>query len=446
MRALIALALLLTSPLLAANMIANPGFEAPAVEGLAQGWLNNTWGETTSTFSLDPVRPHSGQTSQRIEAVRGASGAAQFLWPLKVEARKRYHVQLWVRAEGEVARVGACLRQKAAPYQHYLQGGIEPTADWQLLEFEGFASGSEDEAGLYVFFEPAPRGTVWVDDALVEIIDPTAVRGPAPTGNVVPNGSFELDTARTWDGVGKPVETVEGSAAHGRRSLHASLKAGEDFRLTTPCLPFYGNNLPFTLACSARATGAVALRLVLRSADQIAQPEEILKLTLTPTAEFARQSVSGLVPCSYAGAYYLTVEGSSEQGGELWLDAVSLSPAGEAFLPAAPLEVALAAAPLANVFAPGEAPRVQVGALSTVTGVARLRLEVRDYTEAPGLSGPRRDLREGRRAGHDVGAPAGLATGRVPRGRLRPGRARPPGLAGLLRHPAAVGHPPRPGR
>jgi hypothetical protein len=193
------LALLLAAPVLAGNLIGNPGFGPPAEGGLGHGWRANCYGDVQGSFSLDVTNPHSAPTCQKIEAGRGASGAAQFLRPLKIEARKRYHVQLWVRAEGKMPCVGACLRQLPEPYRRYLEGQATPTRDWQLLDFTGFVPTSDDNAGLYVWFEPQGSGTVWVDDVLVEIIEPTQVLGPAPTRNVVPNGSFELDTARTWE-------------------------------------------------------------------------------------------------------------------------------------------------------------------------------------------------------------------------------------------------------
>ena len=93
--------------------------------------------------------------------MRGANGAAQLPWPLKVEARKRYHVKLWVRAEGKVAYVGVCLRQSPKPYRWYLNGQITPTRDWQLLDIAGFLPTSDDNAGLYVWFEPQGSGTAW---------------------------------------------------------------------------------------------------------------------------------------------------------------------------------------------------------------------------------------------------------------------------------------------
>ncbi|MCE5236948.1 hypothetical protein LLH23_00470 [bacterium] len=387
--------LLISAPLFADNPIGNPGFEpaaGPPAAGLAAGWRDNTWGDTKSTYGLDETNPHSGQTSQRIAGVRGANGACQFLCPLKLEAKKRYHVQLWVRAEGSVPSVGVCLRQGPEPYRHYLASQIAPTREWQLLDFAGFVPSADDTAGLYIWFEPQTTGTVWVDDALVEIVEPTAVLGPAPTGNVIPNASFELDTARTWEpsGAGEVAPAAQW-AADGKRAMHARLPAGQSFRLTTPCIPFFGDNLPFTLACSARATGGpVNLQVVLHSADMIGQAEPLLRLDLKPDEQLQRYAATGNVLCSYVGAYWLEIVGTAEQDGEVWFDAVSLSPKGEAFEPAAPLEAALSTGALANVFAPDTLsglkfrPTVKLTVQVANAGPARaesFRLEVRDYRE-----------------------------------------------------------------
>jgi hypothetical protein len=383
MRHLALLAFVLATPAFAENLIANPGFEPPADNGLAHGWRDNTWGDTKSTYSLDETNPHSGLTCQKIASVRGANGSSQFLWPLKIEAKKRYHVRLWVRAEGNVPSVGVCLRQSPEPYRQYLAGSIEPTREWQLLEFEGFVPASDDNAGLYIWFDAEGTGTVWVDDALVEIIDATSIRGPAPGGNVIPNGSFELDTARTWDNNGAQFEPVAQFAAHGQRSLHAKLKSGETFSLITPCIPFFGDNLPFTLALSARATGGpISLDAALLSADRIGQPEDLIHLSVKPDSTLRRYSNRGLVPCSYVGAYYISITGKADRPGDLWLDAMSLSPKGEAFAPAAPLEAALSTRALANVFAPGEDAVVKLDAFRSGDPANRaVRIEVRDYLE-----------------------------------------------------------------
>lgn len=377
------------TPVVAENLIGNPGFEGPAGPGLAEGWRDNTWGDTKTVYAIDSVNPHSGKTSQRVEGVRGQSGASQFLWPIKLQAKQRYHVQLWVRAEGRVPSVGVCLRQGPEPYRHYLPSQITPTRQWQLLDFSGFVPVSDDTAGLYIWFEPQSTGTVWVDDALVGIVDPTAPQGLPPTGNVIPNGSFELDTRRTWDGTGMPVESTPWPAglatppADGSRAMRAKLEMNQSFRLTTPCLPFNGNNLPLTLACSARATGGpVSLTVALHSADRIGQPGDMLRLDMTPGETLQRHEKTGQVPCSYVGAYYVTIEGKAEQPAEVWFDAVSLSPKGAQYEPAAKIEAALSCDTFANVFAPNEPVKVHVQALCRESSRgAKLRLEVRDCRE-----------------------------------------------------------------
>ncbi|MBM3501215.1 MAG: hypothetical protein FJX74_21400, partial [Armatimonadetes bacterium] len=372
------------------NLLANPGFEPPANEGLAQGWQNNTWGDCETSFGLDSARPHGGSASQRIECVRRSGGASQFLQPLSLEAGRLYRVKLWVRAEGNVPYVGACLRQRPEPYRHHVRGDIEPGPDWELLEFEGVTLDPDEQAGLFIWFEADGSGTVWVDDASVEVSDAPAPSGPPPDGNVVPNGSFEVDPTRTWDNVGEPVDwpSTE-SVAHGARSLRCKLPAKGWFGLNTPCVPFNGGDEEFTLACSARATGPVALNLAVRSAFRVHQADDLLRLTAKPTADLRRYEVSGRLAPSLNGAYYLAVSAHADADAEVWLDAVSLSRQGPDFTPAAPLEAALSTKAFAGVFTPDEPKRVRLELFSSGPAFrGSAALTVRDFAENPVIEVP----------------------------------------------------------
>lgn len=368
------------------NLLQNPGFEPPDQGGLANTWANNTWGNCETKFSLDEQNPHSGTTCQRVECVRRDSGASQFLQRIKLEAGKYYTVRLWVRASGGVPWVGATLRLVPPPYKAYLRDTIEPGRDWELLEFAGVCLADVEDAGLFIWFQADGSGTVWVDDASVEAGEPPVVTGPPPEGNVVPNGSFEVEPTRTWDSMGRIWDwPCEETPAHGRRCLHYRVTPETGFRLRTPCIEFNGNDEAFTLACSARATGGpVTLNTRLLSAVQVAQSAPLLALKATPDGDTRRYSVSGNVPCSPNGAYFLEVTGSAQQEGEVWLDAVSLSRSGEAFTPARPIEAALSTDRLASVFAPDESVSLSLWLSNEGPGTAGgLRVVVRDYGEAP---------------------------------------------------------------
>jgi len=366
------------------NLLTNPSFEPPVANGLAQGWFNNTWGECETAFSLDADRSHSGKTCQKIECVRRVGGASQFLQPLKIEAGRVYRVKLWVRAEGNVPSVGACLRQSPEPYRHHVEGAIEPGKDWELLEFEGLTLDAEDQAGLYIWFEADGTGTVWVDDASVEIIQAGAPAGPPPEGNVIPNGSFEVDPTRTWDNVGQPVDwPATDGVAHGSRAVHCKLPAGGWFGLNTPCVQFHGNDEQFTLACSARATGGpVTLEIAVRSAVRVKQAEDLLRLVARPGSEVRRFEAKGKLPSSLNGAYHVTLSGRADGAADVWLDAVSLSRQGADFAPAAPLEAASSTTALAGVFAPDEPKKVRLEVFNAGPDFhGMLKVTVRDFVE-----------------------------------------------------------------
>ena len=384
MRALACLLVLVAGQAFGENILRNPGFEPPERDGMAEGWINNTWGDCITVFSLDYERPHTGRTCQKIQCIERRGGASQFFQPIKLEAGKLYRVKIWVRAEGDVPWVGAVLRQSPEPYKHHLVGSIEPGKDWELLEFEGINAEAEEQAGLYIWFEAEGKGTVWVDDASVEVMEPQAAQGPPPTGNVVANGSFEVDPTRTWDSVGAPPQwPCTENVAHGTRSLLLRLAGGDTFSLTTPCVVFNGAGLPFTLALSAKAHGGpVAIEANVYSAFQVGQGGSLLRLEAKPDETMRRFSATAPLAPSLNGAYFLRIQGRAEGPAEVWLDAVSLSPKGAAFEPASELEAALSTTAFAGIFAPGEPVKVKLEVFGATKGYdGRFRVEVRDHRE-----------------------------------------------------------------
>lgn len=381
MLAAAALAVASQSPA-AENLLQNPGFEPPAQEGLAHGWLPNVWGDCDTVFSLDGSNAHSGQTSQRIECLRRVTGASQFLQPLEVVAGSRYVVRLWVRAEGDVPFVGAALRHNPSPYTRHLGGTFEPGREWELFELQGLALESDDNAGLYIWFEAAGSGTVWVDDAEVLALGPGAVSGPSPEGNVIEGGSFEVPLAHRWDLRGDARSVADPGAPDGRRALRIDLVAGETARLTTPCMQFNGGNEALTLALSARAQGGPAeVRARLRWAVRAGQSEEAHELRFTPGERWERFAATREVAPSLNGAYYLTVDAAAEAPATVWIDALSLSPAGAEYAPAAPVEAALTADAFAGVFAPEEPKRVRLHLYAARALDEEITVRVRDYLE-----------------------------------------------------------------
>jgi hypothetical protein len=381
--------LLITGPAWAANVLQNPGFEPPVTEqGMAQSWWANPYGPCKTVFSLDENKPHSGKTSQKIDCVERTGGASQFLQPLKIEAGKLYKIKLWMRAEGNVPSVGAGLRQHPSPYRMHISATFEPGNDWDLFEFEGVTVDAEENAGLFIWFEAEGSGAVWVDDASVEVFDAKPPGGPPPEGNVIPNGSFEVNPLRTWDNIGAQADwpsTEPLTVAHGRRGLHVRLTNGPDFVLHTPCVEFNGNGETFSLACSARATGApVTLDVDVLSALQIKQGGSLLHLSVAPTADLTRFVATGPVVSSLNGAYWISVTARSKGNADVWLDAIALSreAASLGFHPAARLEAALTTAVFDNIFAPGEAVAAKLEVFNAepeLTGTLRVR--VRDFAE-----------------------------------------------------------------
>ena len=190
------LTLCATAAALAGELVANGGMEPPFAGGLAHGWVNNCWGRNAVAVSQDA--PHSGKASQKIVCEAFESGAVQFYRPVNVKAGQLYKVSLWMRAEGGVGTVGVGLRHCPTPYTMHLSAQFEPGEAWEQFSFAKPSMSADDKAALFIWFKPDGPGTLWLDEVSVAEGELEPLDLPLPTGNVVPNASFELALERDW--------------------------------------------------------------------------------------------------------------------------------------------------------------------------------------------------------------------------------------------------------
>ena len=180
------------SALHAVELLANPGFEGAQpnmsacpsvgwggaiVSGIvAPGWSDNSCWQSSAasiTYSKDstPANLHGGTASQKMQ-VTGPQGilvqSVQF-----VEAT--YSGKVWLRVASPM-NVTLQLRQASGGYYPYGQNIISiPAADinlWKEYRVAGLAGATP---GLFMVIVNSP-GTLWIDDASVEKLDP-----PLPT-------------------------------------------------------------------------------------------------------------------------------------------------------------------------------------------------------------------------------------------------------------------------
>ncbi|MGC9319769.1 MAG: hypothetical protein ACP5KN_17180, partial [Armatimonadota bacterium] len=120
----------------------------------------------------------------------------------------------------------------------------------------------------------------------------------------------------------------------------------------------------------------------LHSAVRISQAGPVLELVAQPDETLRRFSATGDVAPSLNGAYYLTINGTAQAEATLWLDALSLSPTGADYQPAAPAEASLTAEAFANVFAPGQPKTLTLQVHAAGEAVDEpMTIRVRDYRE-----------------------------------------------------------------
>ena len=333
----------------AGNLVHNGGCDGPFHDGIASGWVKNCYGINDVTFSRS--EPHAGAASQKVTCARFESGAVQFYLPVKLEAGKYYRVTAWMRADGGVGSVLLGLRQGPAPYRMHLSDEFEPGRQWRRFSFEGRCGGSEAVAGLFVKFEPAGPGSLWIDDVEVIETEPPKLDLPVPARNVVPNGSFEVATTPDWRSRKGRMEIVQGDAFHGDRALRLRLDAGSDRLFSRPVV-FGPDERPFRLSFGAKANGEATVSVRVWSA--MSEEKPLLALNAKPRDAWKVFEKTAVLEPSPNGAYYFEIGVNAKEEATVSLDAVCLSPETAGFSTRRDVEASLSCARPNHAFRIGE--------------------------------------------------------------------------------------------
>jgi len=160
----------------------------------ASEWSDNSsWADVGAVYSRDEGNPHSGKACQKIEVKRVTSGAVQFVHSFKAEKGKIYQGKLWLRGSPSTTLTFG-LRQLEGPYQTYGTESATLSPEWR--EFSIQAEIPKDDKVIFIIWVNSPA-TFWVDDASIEIVDPTQIP-PPPEGNILSNASFEAGIPENW--------------------------------------------------------------------------------------------------------------------------------------------------------------------------------------------------------------------------------------------------------
>jgi hypothetical protein len=263
------LLLALTAALDAApNLLPNADFErefTPAT-GLAVGWEDNsrTWADVDVEYARETANPHGGAACQRITCTRLGSGAIQFVPATGVPLRRGaiYRVRAWLR--GDVGAVAVQLRLAPAPYTIYVEQSLSVGPTWQEVSAFWTSTVADPNARLMLRF--TREGTLWLDDLAVEELsaeDAARHAPPAPLGNLLPNGRFELGLAHWLTGHGCDAWREAGLASAdegGNPCLRLTVPAGVSVTLSSEAVPLVAGR-PVAVSCRLRADAATAVSL-----------------------------------------------------------------------------------------------------------------------------------------------------------------------------------------
>lgn len=253
-----------------AEPLVESGFEEPFQDGMAPGWVADSysnWGDTDIRYERDPERPHSGEASLRISVGHIGYinpqrrswigfGAAQVraAAPVPLTVGQTYHVRAWLRAS-EAILVKLQIRQAGKPWWPYLPYQTVVREAWEKVEFLWTSANEDPTAWFLISF--SALGSVWIDDVLVEPVAPDPA--PAAPGNLLANGDFDLGLVGWlgpygWDSVRDPEMLVEEPNGNPCLRLVGANDTGaaqisDSFALAP--------GRPLTARCRLRATGPV---------------------------------------------------------------------------------------------------------------------------------------------------------------------------------------------
>ena len=322
---------------------------------LAQGWGDNSdWADVDVNYALDSVNPHSGASSQKIEAKRISSGAVQFRQGVPIKKDHIYSFSAWLRGQpGQ--RVTLQLRQAGAPYASYAETPVVLSAEWQQVE--ALAQVPADEDAFLMVRVTTPQ-TLWVDD--VEFHDLTALRanGPAHQGNLLSGGSFESGVSFGWSSrVEAPPDALLDnprieSATPGKigaRCLKFSVPLGGAGTISTPVTSAnFGRTHTLSLWMRAQDPGTL-VQIAL-----VGRPGLIHSVRVGPTWQRVTTSFEMPFLPFVRIAFYLAERQTART---LWMDGVTLEERPDAspdYVPDAPHEMTLTMARGGNILFDGE--------------------------------------------------------------------------------------------
>ena len=156
-------------------LVANGGLEWLTGErrNIAGAWRPNAWGENTANFSKETEDVHGGASCQKIEVTAFTDGGVVLcqLGGPRLEANRRYRLEMWLKGNETVGEVTICLRklEKWRPIPGFSKT-VKPTTEWRKYRVIGKVA--QDTIGnVAVSVRPERAGTLWIDDVTLTPMD-----------------------------------------------------------------------------------------------------------------------------------------------------------------------------------------------------------------------------------------------------------------------------------
>lgn len=169
------------------NLFADPGFEAG---GLDWEWVIPPF--EGARVDLDSTYAHGGRYSMRVEKMRDGlsatrSGVTQSL-PARALAGKRVRLSGWFKGDSlrGTAYLEVFAHTPTGPRRSPVFEMLGNTFDWTRLQIEYDVPADAQTIWPWLYI-PAPfEGTVWLDDAELEVIGPASTPPALPSSKALP--------------------------------------------------------------------------------------------------------------------------------------------------------------------------------------------------------------------------------------------------------------------
>lgn len=327
------------------NLLVNGDFEQGQT-----GWFSD-WGWADVDANMQVVGADDdckGNGALEMTCTRYGSGRTQCHSNLfTIQEGKAYKISFDARANG-VSWIFATLRMRPGPWTVHIQEKFTLLPQWQHFEMVGLANKTQHMDQTAVFFEFLGVGTIGFDNVTVTEIDLPETK-PRDTGNLVPNGSFEVDpTIDNWifsnRGSWLVWEIDPTTASQGARSYKGKGALSSAFIQLRPFVPH-------TLAVDVKSDKPTRTTIKLMGSVN----NLIFQKDVKVGTDWKRFTVSGNSKIAIDNNYYLLIENNGDTC--LWVDGVYLAEGNGdgAYQPSAAVEASAVVVPdVSKVFTAGK--------------------------------------------------------------------------------------------